>query len=220
MVPVEGVGSLRNHLLQKLVPALLGIFVEATAPNVVLVGVLLPRMMSELQPRAEPAPGEEAVAHARAESDDHLHAFALDGAKALYSRVVGHTRRLLPALLQLRLQREVCPLGVQVEGAEGGAALHRAGKPNRNAIELGQRGAELVEPCHHQRGRRNGWRWIAYALTYSLAGSAEQHGLQPRAANVDCQRDGAFGFRSGAGLFNGSGFGSGFGFHQERIVLC
>src|SRR5215469_17328388 len=133
-VEVERVLDLRDGFLQVLVPALLAVLIDAAAPDVILVGVLLPRVVAEFE-RDQAAGSEDGRAHAGAESDDHLDAFAPDGAVALDGRVVGHADGALPPLFKFALQREAGPRWVQVEGAPRNAALHHAGKSDRNAIE-------------------------------------------------------------------------------------
>src|SRR5215469_4590466 len=55
VIPVEGVGGLLDGFLQKFVPVLLAVFFEAALAEVVLVGLLLPGVVAELEAGAEPA---------------------------------------------------------------------------------------------------------------------------------------------------------------------
>ncbi len=133
---------------------------------------------------------------------DQLHAVAFDGSVALHGGVVGHAHRLLPARLELLLQRKTVPCGMQIGGGIRDAFLDHAGKPDRDAIESGQRFAQLVQAFEHGPGRGHGRRHHALALADGMALGIDQHRFQARAADIDAHGDGVGGFgRSARAVF-------------------
>ena len=209
VVEVEGEADLFDSFEHVLVPTLLAQFVEAAAPNVVLVGLLLPGVVAELE-RAEMAVDVERRAHAGAEGDDHLNALALDRAIALDSGVVGHANGLLPPLLKLSLKVEVHPQGMQVDGRIGDAVLSDARKADRGTVEVPQRTDESVKGGKNGARRGHCGGFNALALAERFAGGVEQHGLETGAADVDGEGD-------GAGGFVGRGGGILVGVHQQKL---
>ena len=201
MVPVEGGQGLFDRRFEEVVPAGLAVLVEAAAAEVVLVGhaLLAPGMVGKLQAGAEAAVSEERGAQAGAEGERQLDALALDGSVALDGGVVADAHRPLPALFQLGLERESYPFGVQISRRPRGSALDDARKTNRDAVEGGQELAQFVEAG--QNGLRRGHRRREHALPLAdrLAVGVQEHGLQPRTADVDGDRDGAGGVGGSAG---------------------
>src|SRR5580692_2621270 len=108
MVEVECESDLVNRLEHVLVPVLLSQPVKAAAANVILIGLLLPGVVAELQ-RAQVAIDVERRPHTGTKGHDHLNALALNGAIALNGGVVGNANGLLPALLKFSLKVEVGP---------------------------------------------------------------------------------------------------------------
>src|ERR1017187_2415830 len=103
VVPVECGRGLSDGLFEELVPGLLAELVEASAAQVVLVGLAFPGVVAEFKAGAEPAVGEKGGAHAGAEGKREFDALAADGAIALYCSVVGDADGPLPALLKFGL---------------------------------------------------------------------------------------------------------------------
>jgi len=147
-------------------------------------------MHAQLEAGNQVAVGEQGAAQAGAQREHQFHAMPLDGAIAGDIGVVGHTHRLLPALDQPVLQGETCPIGMQVVGQDANAALDDAGHADGDAVEARQQSEQFIKPGQHRLRRGHGRSGDAQTLAHRHAGSIQQHGLQPRAANIDGQRDG------------------------------
>jgi len=108
--------------------------------------------VGEFEAGTEAAVGEQSRAQAGAEGEGELDALAADGSIALHGGVVGHADGLLPAFFKFFLQRETYPLGVEVGGGVGDAALDDAGKADGDAVEFWEERVELVEALSTARG--------------------------------------------------------------------
>ena len=102
------------------------------------------------------------------------------------------------------MQGEVGPIGMEVDGENGDAVLHDAGKADRNAIETRQELVQSIEFTQDGFGSGHGGGNNALALAEGIAGWVEQHRLEAGAADVNRERDRA-GRNGGAGHENFEG---------------
>src|SRR5271157_5905909 len=175
VVPVEEHFGLLDGGFEELVPAGLAVLVEAAAAEGVLVvhALLAPGMEAQLQAGDEVAIGKEGAAQAGTQGEHQLDAPALDDSVAGDVGVVAHTDGLAPTLGELVLEGEVAPVGMEVDGEDGDAALDDAGKANGDAVEVRKWGAEFIESGEYDLGRGHGRRDDAQPLADGVAGGIE-----------------------------------------------
>ena len=96
--------------------------------------------------------GEERRAHAGAEGEGHLDAFALDGAVTLDGGVVGDADGFLPALFQLPLEGVADPMGWRLAAEKVKPCLMTPGNPTETRSKPGRRERSLPRPLRTARG--------------------------------------------------------------------
>ena len=146
-------------------------------------------MLAQLEMRRGPAILEQREAHPGTQRDDAFQAAAGDDAEALHRRIVLHAGRRAQLLGERVGEREAVPgLGLEVGRGEHAPVAHHAGEADRYAVERAER-ADQVRPAR-RRPRRGGRmrRVDALGAGGHAAGRRQHPGLQPRAADVDRER--------------------------------
>ena len=179
MIPAEELVGLRDGFLEVLVPRLLAELIETAAADVVLVGLFAPGMVTQFEDGNQVAVDEERRAEACAQGEHQFNAVALDGPIAGHTGVVGHADWLLPALFQLRRERDLLrPQRVQIPALIDYAVLDHSGKADGDAIEFSfDQLAQLVETGEHRSRRSRDRGNNPLPLAHRLALGIEQHGL-------------------------------------------
>src|SRR5580698_3158028 len=134
----------------------------------------------------------EGRTEAGAKGENHLDALALNCGEALHGCVVGYADGFLPAFLELSLEVELDPFGMEIDGGVDDAALDDSGKADGDTIELRDLRFELFDSGEHARGCRVLRCRGAEAVGEGLAGRVKKHDLDAGAADVDAKGSGRF----------------------------
>ena len=157
---------------RSLFQCLLAELVEAAAAEVVLVGhaLLAPGMVAEFEAGAEMAIGEERRAHAGAQREHQLHAFAFDGSVALRRRRRCPRGRASSSAFRAPPAGESpSSRGCRLTAVYVVPCLMTPGKPTETRSNLGSSLRSSSRPFEHGGGRGDCGREHALALADRLA---------------------------------------------------